>query len=133
PLGHLRLARAPVPGLEGELMPDLIESMRPMFEPQHVAVIGASRTAGKLGRTVTRNLVRTGFRGRITPINPAAVEVEGLSCYSTIAELTERVDCAFVALPAEKAVEAVRQCGLAGVQAVVIGSHGLAETGTEEG
>ena len=38
---------------EGALMPDLIESMRPLFEPQHVAVIGASRTAGKLGRTVS--------------------------------------------------------------------------------
>ena len=96
-------------GLEGALMPDLIESMRPLFEPRHVAVIGASRTPGKPGHTVTRNLVRCGFRGRITPINPATVEVEGLACYGSIAELTERVDCAFVSLPADKAIEAVRQ------------------------
>ncbi|MEA2911173.1 MAG: hypothetical protein QOJ15_3254 [Bradyrhizobium sp.] len=114
-------------------MPDLIESLRPLFEPKHVAIIGASRTPGKRGHTVTRNLMRCGFRGRITPINPATVEVEGLACYSSIGELTEKVDCAFVALPADKTVEAVRQCGLAGVSAVVVGSNGFGETGKEEG
>src|SRR5712671_3930919 len=114
-------------------MPDLIESLRPLFEPKHVAIIGASRTPGKRGHTVTRNLMRCGFAGRITPINPATVEVEGLACYSSVAELTEQIDCAFVALPAEKAIEAVRQCGLAGVPAVVVGANGFSEAGTEEG
>ena len=114
-------------------MPDLIESLRPLFEPKHVAIIGASRTPGKRGHTVTRNLMRCGFGGRITPINPATVEVEGLACYSSVAELTEQIDCAFVALPAEKAIEAVRQCGLAGVPAVVVGANGFSEAGTEAG
>jgi acyl-CoA synthetase (NDP forming) len=114
-------------------MPDLIVSLRPLFEPRHVAVIGASRTPGKRGHTVTRNLMRCGFRGRITPINPATVEVEGLACYGSIGELIEPVDCAFIALPAEQAIEAVRQCGLAGVPAVIVGSNGFGETGTEEG
>jgi acetate---CoA ligase (ADP-forming) len=114
-------------------MPDLFESLRPLFEPRHVAIIGASRTPGKHGHTVTRNLVRCGFPGRISPINPATVEVEGLACNTTIAELSEPVDCAFVALPAEQAIEAVRQCGLAGVPTVVVGSSGFAESGTQEG
>ena len=50
-----------------------------------------SRTPGKRGHTVTRNLVRCGFPGRISPVNPAGEEVEGLPCYPSIAALPERV------------------------------------------
>jgi acyl-CoA synthetase (NDP forming) len=82
---------------------------------------------------VTRNLIRCGFEGRIFPINPSGEDIEGLRCYRTIAELPEAPDCAFVALPAEQSVEAVRQCATAGVRAVVVGSNGFAETGEREG
>jgi acyl-CoA synthetase (NDP forming) len=114
-------------------MVDLIESLRPLFEPRHVAVIGASRTPGKRGHTVTRNLLRCGFPGRISPINPAGEDVEGLPCFPSIGALPERADCAFIALPAQQSVEAVRQCAAAGVRAVVVGSNGFAESGTSEG
>jgi acyl-CoA synthetase (NDP forming) len=114
-------------------MVDLISALQPLFEPRHVAVIGASRTPGKRGHTVTRNLIRCGFPGRISPVNPAGEAVEGLPCYPSIAALPERADCAFVALPAPQSVEAVRQCAAAGVRAVVVGSNGFAETGTSEG
>jgi acetate---CoA ligase (ADP-forming) len=114
-------------------MAGLQDSLRPLFAPRHIAVVGASRTPGKRGHTVTRNLIRCGFEGRIFPVNPSGEDIEGLRCYRTIAELPETPDCAFIALPAEQSVEAVRQCATAGVQAVVVGSNGFAETGEREG
>jgi acyl-CoA synthetase (NDP forming) len=105
----------------------------PLFAPRHVAVIGASRTPGKRGHTVTRNLIRCGFEGRIFPVNPSGEDIEGLRCYPAIAVLPEAPDCAFIALPAGQSVEAVRQCATAGVRAVVVGSNGFAETGEREG
>lgn len=114
-------------------MGHLQDALKPLFAPRHVAVIGASRTPGKRGHTVTRNLIRCGFEGGIYPVNPSGEDIEGLHCYRTITALPEAPDCAFIALPAEQSVEAVRQCATAGIRAVVVGSNGFAETGEPEG
>ena len=115
------------------MMTDILSQLRPFFDPNTVAIIGASRTPGKRGHTVTRNLVRSGFRGRIFPVNPGGGDIEGLTCVSSIEQIAERVDCAFLALPARQSVEAAAQCAAAGVRAIVVGSNGFAESGTEEG
>ena len=57
------------------------ESIRKLLHPRSVAVIGASRTRGKLGGALLANLQRAGFNGPVYPINPAASEVMGLRCY----------------------------------------------------
>ena len=111
-------------------MADLIESLRPLFEPRHVAIIGASRTPGKRGHTVTRNLLRCGFPGRISPVNPAGEDVEGLTCFPSIGALPERADAASRARRSNR-----RKHGpcRGRVRAVVVGSNGFAESGTSEG
>ncbi|MBV8743664.1 MAG: CoA-binding protein, partial [Xanthobacteraceae bacterium] len=50
-------------------------ALRALFEPRVVAVIGASRTPGKLGHAVVTNLISAGFGGLIYPINPAGGEI----------------------------------------------------------
>ena len=45
-----------------------------LFNPRSFAVIGASNTRGKLGNDVMRNLIDSGFEGRIYPVNPKAGE-----------------------------------------------------------
>ncbi len=104
-----------------------------LFRPRSIAVIGASRTPGKLGHAVVRNLVRGGFSGRVFPINPAGGAIEGQACFRALADLPERAECAMVVIPASKCVAAVEQCAAAGVRAVVVGATGFAEMGTAEG
>ena len=61
-----------------------------MFEtllyPKAVAVIGASRSPGKVGYAVLANLVNGGFKGTIVPVNPEAKEILGLKCYKSLDE-----------------------------------------------
>ena len=104
-----------------------------LFKPRHVAVIGASRTPGKLGHSVLRNLVNGGYPGRVSAINPAGTEVEGKPGFRSIRDIPESVDCAFLAIPAAAMPDAVRECAEAGVRAAVLGAAGFAELGTEEG
>lgn len=104
-----------------------------LFQPKHVAVIGASRTPGKLGHSVLKNLVNGGYTGRVSAINPAGAEVEGKPGYRSLREMPERADCAFLAIPAAAIPEAVRECAEAGVRVAVLGAAGFAELGTEEG
>ena len=109
------------------------ESLHALFQPRHVVVIGASRTPGKSGHSVVRNLTRCGFTGRVTPVNPAGGTIEGLPCAPTLEDVEGPIDCAMVVVPAAGAVQAVRDCAARGVRSAIIGSSGFAETNTEEG
>lgn len=105
------------------------ESLRPFFEPKTIAVIGASRTPGKWGHTVLRNIVSGGFGGRVFPVNPNAVEVLGLPCYASVRDLPEPAELAIVVLPAEQVLGAVEECAEAGVKGLIVISSGFAEIG----
>ncbi|HEY4775083.1 MAG TPA: acetate--CoA ligase family protein [Xanthobacteraceae bacterium] len=107
--------------------------LRFLFQPRQVAVIGASRTPGKIGHAVVRNLKAGGFAGAIYPVNPAGGEVEGVPCLRSVADLPEPADCAITVVPAAQTVEAVRACAEKGVRAAVVGAGGFAEAGTPEG
>ena len=107
--------------------------MDSLFNPRAVAVIGVSEKPGSLGTAVLRNLVRTGYAGRIIPVHPRLDMIEGLACTSSIADLPGDVDTAFLALPAGVTVEAVEALAAAGVSNVIVGSSGYAEGGDAEG
>jgi acyl-CoA synthetase (NDP forming) len=107
--------------------------LRALFEPRSVAVIGASRTPGKVGHAVVANLIGVGFEGLIFPINPAGGAIAGRACLRVIAELPDGVDCAMLVVPASETVEALRACADKGVRTAIIGASGFAETGTAEG
>jgi acetate---CoA ligase (ADP-forming) len=108
-------------------------ALRALFEPRAVAVIGASRTPGKLGHAVVANLISAGFPGLIYPINPAGGEIAGHACLRAIAELPDEVDCAMLVVPASETVAALHACAERGVRSAIIGASGFAELGTAEG
>ena len=54
--------------------------------------------------------------------------MDGIPCYPDLASLPEPVDVAFLAIPAEAAVQAVRDCARAGLTAAIVGSAGYAES-----
>lgn len=119
--------------MDGTLTLGGVASLRPLFEPEHVAVIGASRNTTKHGHRAVTSLLAHGFQGRISLINPSGGEVAGMPCLPSIADAPGRVDCAIVIIPAEGAVEAIRECAAAGVRSLVVAIVGFAELGTDEG
>jgi acetate---CoA ligase (ADP-forming) len=106
-------------------------SLRAIFEPKTVAVVGASRNPASVGGALFRNLLRWGFTGTIYPINPAAASIAGVRAYADVTELPETPELVFIAIPARGVVEVARQCAAAGVQALCVLSAGFAETGKE--
>ena len=72
------------------------------FEPESIAVIGASRDPNKVGSAVLKNLIIT-FRGKIFPINPFVDELQGLKAYKSVVNVKEKIDIAVIAIPAERA------------------------------
>jgi acetyl coenzyme A synthetase (ADP forming)-like protein len=104
-----------------------------MFNPRSVAVIGASRTPGKIGNTLVKNIVTQGYGGKVYPINPEASEVWGRKAYPRIQDVPGEVDLAVVAVPAQLVREEVENCGRKGVKFVVVVSSGFKEIGNRKG
>ena len=104
------------------------EALHALFHPRAVAVIGASDDATKHGYIVLTNVRDTGFQGGIYGISRRLKDVDGIPCFPDLTALPGPVDTAFLAIPAEAAVQAVRDCARAGMKAVIVGSAGYAES-----
>ena len=104
------------------------EALHALFHPRAVAVIGASDDGTKHGYIVLNNIRDTGFPGGVYGISRRLTEVNGIACFPDLAAVPEQVDVAFLAIPAEAAVQAVRDCARAGLKAVIVGSAGYAES-----
>jgi acetyl coenzyme A synthetase (ADP forming)-like protein len=103
-----------------------------LFEPGSVAVLGASKNNQKLGYKVVQNIVSSGFKGRVYPINPSGGEVLGYPIYKDIADVEEDIDIACIVIPAAHTFEAVKSCADKGVKYSVIITSGFSEVGNVE-
>jgi acetyltransferase len=99
------------------------------FAPKTVAVIGATETAGSVGRTILRNLIGNPFGGTVFPINPKRPSVLGVRAYKHISEVPEPVDLAVIVTPAATVPGIVHDCAQEGVKAAIVISAGFKEIG----
>ncbi|MCP4708484.1 MAG: CoA-binding protein [Planctomycetes bacterium] len=102
-----------------------------LLYPKSIALIGASRTAGKVGHEILSNLLHGGYEGEIIPVNPLAEEVLGRRCYGDLSEYEGSVDLCMVAVPADKVKVAVRSAIKAKSKAVAVITAGFREIGVE--
>lgn len=106
-------------------------SMKSIFEPRTIAVVGASRKAGQLGTRILTNLKTTGFQGQVVAVNPNATEIDGVPCFPSVTAIDIPVDLAIIAVPAERVEAVIDDCIGKGVSAVVVITAGFSETGDE--
>ena len=104
------------------------DALHALFHPRAVAVIGASDDTTKHGYIVLTNVRDTGFPGGIYGISRRLKTIDGIPCLPDLAALPEPIDTAFLAIPAEATLQAVRDCAQAGMKAVIVGSAGYAES-----
>jgi acyl-CoA synthetase (NDP forming)/GNAT superfamily N-acetyltransferase len=108
-----------------------VASLRHLLAPRSVAVIGASRQPGTVGRAILRNIVRGGFGGSIYVVNPRARQVEGVPCFASVADLPEAPDLAVIAVPAAAVTKVADDCGRRGVRALTVITAGLGAAGAD--
>ena len=102
-----------------------------LLYPESVAVIGASRSPGKVGHDILSNLIKAGFGGKILPVNPSAEQILGLNCLKKLKGSGEKIDLAVVAVPRDLARAAVEDALAAGAGAVVVITAGFKEMDEE--
>jgi acetyltransferase len=97
--------------------------------PKSLAVIGASNTPGKIGNALLSNLLGSGYKGKIYPINPKEKEILGLPCFASLAEVPGDIDMAIFCIPARLALETAEECGKKGIKNLVVITAGFKEIG----
>lgn len=101
------------------------------FQPESVAVIGASADAHKVGHLLLRNLLTQGYKGRVFAVNPKGGEILNAAVFPTISAIPAPVDLAVIVTPAVTVPALARECGEKGVKALVIISSGFREAGVD--
>ena len=109
----------------------MVDNLDAIFSPQSLAVVGASKTPGKVGHDIFVNILKGGYRGTLYPVNPKARSVSSVKAYSTISDIPDSVDLAMVILPPRPALTAIKAAIDKGVKGVVIVSAGFREVGGE--
>lgn len=104
--------------------------MNKLFNPESIALIGASEREGSVGRAIMDNLLSS-KKIKVFPVNPKREKVSGIKCYPDIAKIPEKIDLSIIATPAKTVPKIVEECGKAGVHGIIIISAGFKETGEE--
>ncbi|MBF0259751.1 MAG: GNAT family N-acetyltransferase [Desulfamplus sp.] len=105
-----------------------------MFNPEAVAVVGASNKPGTVGASIMRNIVYSGFKGKIFPVNPEYKEIMGFKCFPDVTAIyTDKEDrtiegaarspidtIAVIATPIDTVPTVVEACGMASMAGAVI-------------
>ena len=105
-----------------------------LFNPEKVAVVGASAKEGRVGNTILKNLIafqRANAGVRIYAVNPGYEQILDVPCYPSLYRIDAAVDLAVVAVPAVSVPEVIEQCGVRGIKNVVVISAGFKEAGRE--
>ena len=106
-------------------------SVERLLVPRSVAVVGASRERGTIGRRLLDNVLVGDFAGEVYAVNAAGGEIGGRTAYLRVSDIPGEVDLALVATPASSVLEVVEDCARKGVKGLVIVSSGFAEVGPE--
>lgn len=108
-----------------------MSDLNSLIQPKSVAVIGASKTPGKIGYAVIENVKASGYTGEVYPINPKEQEIAGYKAYPSILEVGKPVDVAVFCIPAGASLAVAEDCGKAGVKHLIVITAGFKEIGPE--
>jgi acetyltransferase len=101
-----------------------------LFEPESIAVVGASQTEGKIGYESMANASL--YDGRIHPVNPSGDgTLFGAEFSASVADIDDDVDLVLCCVPARVVPDVLEESGEADVDAAVIHAGGFAEAGED--
>jgi len=108
-----------------------VASLRPLLQPHSVAVVGASRHPGTVGRAILSNIVTGGFTGPVYVVDPHAEAMGRVRCVASVDDLPEQVDLAVIAEPPSAVPEVAAQCGRNGVRGLIVITPSRGAAGAE--
>ena len=107
-----------------------VHNLNRIFQPQSIAVVGASEKKDHIGNIVFKNLIEGGFKGQLYPINPKHRTVFDCKAFASLAAAPQSIDLAVIATPIESVPAIIKDASRNDVGGAVIISAGGKEIGT---
>ncbi|HDN75776.1 MAG TPA: hypothetical protein ENG05_01455 [Acidilobales archaeon] len=106
-------------------------SLTPMLASgvNSLAIVGASPIEGKVGYVILKNVIDSGFKGKIYPVNPKHNKILGIKSWPRLSDLPEVPDLVVIAIPPPYVPEVLNEAGSLGVKLAVIITAGFREVG----
>jgi acetyltransferase len=104
-------------------------SLEKLFNPDSIAILGASEDRNRIGGLTLHFLLRHGYQGRIYPVNPKYKTIRGLPCYAAITDIPDTVDLVLIGIPRAFVFDALQQCAAKKTPFAILFSAGYAEMG----
>lgn len=99
------------------------------FNPESIAVIGASESPGKMGYAVMHKL--SSFPGKLYPVNPNRDRIMCFKTYPSILDVEGNIDMAVITVPSRLVPGVMDECGKKGVKIAVVITAGFKEMNEE--
>jgi acyl-CoA synthetase (NDP forming) len=110
-------------------MTDSVEALSSLLNARSLAVVGASNDQSKLGYALLDTIRRSGYEGRLYPVNRRAAQVQGIPAYPSVSAVPEPIEAAVILIPAAHVAGVIHEAAARGVRAVAILSAGFRESG----
>ena len=107
------------------------DALERIFNPDSIAVIGATDRVGSVGLSLVKNLTAGGYKGTVHLVNLNGKEILGIQSVKSVLDIKESVDLAIIVTPAKAVPGIIEDCGRKGVKGAVIISAGFKEAGKE--
>jgi len=104
-------------------------SLEKFFNPHSVAVLGVSRNPEKIGSVIFKNIIDSGYKGKVFAVNPNEEFVMGYKAYSSVLAIKDKIDLAVISVPSELVIKVVEECGKKKIKNVIMVTAGFKEVG----
>lgn len=106
------------------------------FNPNSIAVVGASKHIHKAGNVIFSNFAenkRRGiFKGEIYPINLKDKSILGHRCYPSLRKVPGNIEAIVIVVPSKSVSDVLRDAGTKGVSVATVISAGFGEVGNDQ-
>jgi uncharacterized protein len=92
------------------------ESIDRFLQQRRIAIVGVSRTPKDFSRAIFDEFRRRGYD--VVPVNPNANEIDGVTCYKSVKDISPAVDAALLITTPKVTEQVVRDCAATGVKHV---------------
>jgi len=102
-------------------------NLQRLLEARSVAIVGASAEPKKISGMIVDFLLKSGYAGRIYPVNPRYEHIRDLRCYPSVDALPDAVDLLVCVVPVAVAFESIEAAARRGVPFCLLMTGGFGE------
>ena len=108
-----------------------MKNLKHIFEPQSIAIIGATEKEGAVGKSILSNILQSCFNGNVYPVNPKYKSMMNLKSYTNINDIADEIDLAIICIPTLAVKNSVEQCAKKKVKGIILITAGFKEIGED--